>query len=64
MSHTYDNDLDAPIWGADAIGKVLGLNKRQTYHLLNHNKLPVKKIGAKHVSTKRQLLAAVTVEHA
>ena len=62
--HTHDDDLDRPIWGAAAIGEVLDLSERQTYHLLQTKKLPAKKIGSRHVSTKRQLLSAFTVETA
>lgn len=62
MSENDTSDLDAPIWGAEAIGRVINRNPRQTYNLLHKNQLPAKKVGNLHVSTKRQLLAAITVE--
>jgi len=50
--------LDVPIWGCAAIGAVVGLNERQTRHMLDRNLLPGKNLGGRRwVSTRRQLLA-------
>lgn len=53
-------DLDLPIWGAQAIGKVINLTVNQAYWGLEQGHLPGRKIGRKWVSTKRELYAAVT----
>lgn len=43
------------VWGAEPIGKVIGLNKRQTFHLLESGRLPAKKVGGKWVSSEGAL---------
>jgi hypothetical protein len=53
-----------PIWGAAAIGRVIGRNPRQTFFLLESGLLPAKKIGARWVASKRKLLATLTDEAA
>lgn len=55
-------DLDTPIWGAEAIGKVIGRSKRQVHHLLARKQIPAKKVGGRFVSTPRQLLAFINGE--
>jgi hypothetical protein len=54
LSHRSD-DLDAPIWGAEAIGEHIRRNKRQTFHLLETGKLDATKVGQLWTSTKRRL---------
>lgn len=51
------SDDDKPIWGAKAIGEVLGTGPRKTYHLLESGQLgaAVAKVGTQYVSTKRRL---------
>jgi len=56
-----DPDLDAPLWGADEMAKVIKRNKRQTYHLIKTKQLDVTKKGALHVSTARRLLKSLGV---
>ena len=48
-----------PIWGAEAIGRVIGRTKRQTYHLLESGHLPARKIGDSWVANDASLLAAI-----
>jgi hypothetical protein len=48
-------DDDVPIWGCKAIAKIIGRSERQTFHLLSAGLLPVTKIGATWVSTRRRL---------
>ena len=43
------------VWGAGPIGKVVGLNKRQVFHLLESGRLPAKKVGGKWVSSEGAL---------
>ena len=45
-----------PIWGAKAIGEVIGKNRRQTFWLLQNGLLPARKVGSLWVSDRRVLL--------
>jgi hypothetical protein len=54
------DDLDLPVWGAQAIGEVVNLPASKAYWALEQGYLPGRKVGKKWVSTKRQLRAAVT----
>jgi len=58
--HLAMSYLDLPIWGAEAIGQVINLPPSKTYWALEQGYLPGRKVGKKWVSTKRQLIAAVT----
>jgi hypothetical protein len=53
-------ELDAPIWGAAAIGTVIGQTERATAHLIRTGELPVRRIGRRFVSTRRALLQRLT----
>jgi hypothetical protein len=57
-------DNDAPVWGAEAIGEVIGKPARAAFHLLENGLLPAKKIGNRWVSSRKRLLAAVTGDEA
>jgi hypothetical protein len=62
MSTTYDaDDLDAPVWGARAISEIINRSEAHTRKLLQARKLPTKKVGIWHVSTKRKLREALGV---
>jgi hypothetical protein len=56
-----EQDLDRPIWGAEAIGREAGVFKggevdvRKSYHLLEAGFLPATKAGHQWTSTKRRL---------
>ena len=54
--------LDRPVWGAAAIGQVIGRTKRQTIHLLESGHLDADKIGGHWVSTPRRLLKRIRGE--
>lgn len=54
------SDLDTPIWGAEAIGEIVNLPTSKAYWCLEQGYLPGRKVGKKWVSTKRQLLTAIT----
>jgi len=56
-----DDEGDAAdvVWGAAAIGKVIGLTQRQAFDKLLKGRLPGKKIGDVWVSSKKALLEAV-----
>jgi hypothetical protein len=45
------------IWGAEAIGREIGLNPRQTFYLLEKGALPATRVGRKWCSTRSALRA-------
>ena len=47
--------LDEPVWGASAIGEVIGRSRRQTIHLLQTSQIPAARVGRWWVSTRRRL---------
>jgi hypothetical protein len=49
---------EMPVWGARAIGRVIGRKPTETFHLLKAGKLPAKKIGASWVAMPSALLRA------
>jgi hypothetical protein len=53
---TFDNDLDAPLWGAEPMAPVIGKSVPQTHYLLSKGLLDATKVGRLYVSTKRRLL--------
>jgi hypothetical protein len=62
-----DTDLqnhsdDVPLWGAEAIGRAIGLGPKRAWKLLAAGLLPAHKINSSYVSTKRRLLARVLGE--
>jgi hypothetical protein len=61
MTDTQEN-LDAPMWGAEAIGREANVvdedgnvNLRKVYHLLENELLPATKVGKIWTSTKRRI---------
>lgn len=68
QDHTQLNDLDTPIWGAEAIGRAAGVlirkgkNKgkvdlRKTYYYLQRGYIGAEKRGAQYVTTTRRARA-------
>ena len=57
-NNTYDDDLDAPVYGARRIGQIAGLkNERQAFHFLERGYIDASKLGPRiWVSTKRRIL--------
>lgn len=46
------------IWGVEEIGKLIGRNYQQTYHMIRSGKLPmVKQIGERYVASRGKLIA-------
>ena len=43
------------VWGVDEIGRLIGRNPRQTYHMLSTGQLPAKKVGGRWVAERGQL---------
>jgi hypothetical protein len=58
----FDSVLDVPIWGASAIGKILNISPRQTYHLLERSPplIDADRVGGRWCSTRRRLLRPFT----
>ena len=48
-------DLDAPLWGAEAIAREIRRTPRQTYWSLENGDLPAGKMGSTWFSTRRRL---------
>lgn len=63
-SENEDQDLDRPIWGAQAIAEEIDRSPRQTFHMLNTGQLPASKIGDRWVTTRRRLRALFAGEAA
>ena len=53
-THTKEMDL---IWEVAEIGKLIGRNERQTFHLLATGQLPAKKVGGRWVAERSKLIA-------
>lgn len=46
------------IWGVEEIGKLIGRNYQQTYHMIRSGKLPmVKQVGERYVASRAKLVA-------
>jgi hypothetical protein len=52
--------LDIPVWGAAAMGQVIGRTERQVFHMLEAGHLPARKVGRKWVCSRARLLAYLT----
>ena len=51
-----NDSVDAPVWGAKAIGDVLNLSERQARHIIPKLK-SVRRVGARHVAIPSKLRA-------
>lgn len=43
------------VWGAEAIGNLLGISTRRAFHLLGQNAIPARKIGGRWVAARERL---------
>jgi hypothetical protein len=48
------------VWGAEAIGAVIGVNKAKAYYLLQRGRIPARKVGDEWVAEETKLLAFLT----
>ena len=55
-----DCDLDQFVWGARAIGELIGRNERATFHLLEQGALPARKFGRQWATSRRLIMDAMT----
>jgi hypothetical protein len=54
MQESKELDL---IWGIEDIGKLIGRNYQQTYHMVKTGKLPmVRQIGERYVASRSKLI--------
>jgi hypothetical protein len=53
------NNFPEILWGARQIGEAINLAPRQTFNLLEHGKLPAKKIGKKWCAFRAELVASL-----
>lgn len=54
---TNDRSEADVVWGAEQIARLLGLSKRQIYHLVDTGRLPIGKLGGR-LFAKRSTLSA------
>ncbi|WAJ30970.1 DNA-binding protein [Antarcticirhabdus aurantiaca] len=59
MSEITKNSLDL-IWGAAAIGEVIGRTPRVAFHMLENGELPGRKVGGRWVIERAKLIAVFT----
>lgn len=52
------------VWGAEAIGKVIGRTTRATFHMLDSGELPARKVGGRWCASRRKLEEFFTKEDA
>ncbi|MBX5008157.1 DNA-binding protein [Rhizobium lentis] len=45
------------VWGAEAIGELIGRSSRITFHMLERGELPAKKVGGRWVVERSKLIA-------
>lgn len=46
------------VWGVGAIGRLIGRNYQQTYHMIQSGHLPmVKQVGERYVASRQKLIA-------
>jgi hypothetical protein len=50
-----ERNLDL-IWGGEAIAKLIGRTRRQTFHMLETGMLPAKKVGDRWVAERGKLI--------
>jgi hypothetical protein len=54
-TETIENSDDPIIWGAEAIGREVGLDERAAFYALERGFLPANKVGKKWATTRRRL---------
>jgi hypothetical protein len=56
VNEKNDDAMDL-IWGAEAIAKFIGRSTRSTFHMLDNEELPAKKVGGRWVAERGKLLS-------
>lgn len=58
MTSTADSSDDIRlVWGASAIGRLIGRSDRATFHMLENSELPARKVGGRWVAERGKLIA-------
>jgi hypothetical protein len=57
-----DHDPNDILWGAVAIGRAIGVDRRRAYFLLEHQKIPARQIGRSWVASRRRLYKYIVGE--
>jgi hypothetical protein len=57
-----DDETPDLIWGCSAIAKAIGRSERSTFHLLERQLLPAKRVGGRWVASRKKLLATLTAD--
>lgn len=57
IKQPHFDDLDRPLWGAQAIAREINRAPRAAYHLLEKGRLDADRVGGRWVSTPRRLRA-------
>jgi len=60
MTRAKSNEVSDLVWGARAIAEVIGQSERSTFHLLENEHLPAKRIGRRWCASRARLLAYLT----
>lgn len=63
MDNETRDQLDL-LWGGQAIGDYLGLNRRQAYWLLEQGRLPARQVGGRWTASREALRRHVLGEEA
>lgn len=63
IEHTDVKPLDM-LWGATAIAKAIGVNRRKAYYLLENGLLPAKKVGDSWCASRSALLRRLVADEA
>lgn len=50
------------VWGIENIGKVIGRNVPQTYHMLRNGHLPARQVGERWCASRSKLIAFLSGE--
>lgn len=64
MNTINDNDSIDVLWGADAIGRAIGVNRRRAFYLLENGLIPAKQVGGRWCVRRSELVKAFSTEAA
>ena len=59
MTTTPNNESPDLVWGCAAIAKAIGRSQRATFHLLENELLPARRVGGRWCASRRKLLDAL-----
>ena len=59
MTTTPNNESPDLVWGCAAIAQAIGRSERATFHLLENELLPARRVGGRWCASRRKLLDAL-----